>query len=108
MAILLHPAPGHAYLQAMHALLDGLHVPGFHADPETAVPQPKPAPGLLRRAFHILGEPDFAPEGHPGEWEIRRARHELEGMTDRELADIGISRGTIESAVRYSRDRQGD
>ncbi|MDE0050740.1 MAG: DUF1127 domain-containing protein [Rhodospirillales bacterium] len=34
-------------------------------------------------------------------WQERhRARRELESLTDRELADIGISRGCIDAAVR--------
>ena len=34
-------------------------------------------------------------------WQERhRARQELESLTDRELADIGISRGCIDAAVR--------
>ena len=106
MAILLHPTPGHPYLQALHTLFEGLHVPGFSAQAEA--PRPLPAQGLLQRAFHILGEPDFAPDTHVSEAEIRHACRELEGMTDRELADIGICRCTIETAVRYGRDRQGD
>lgn len=32
--------------------------------------------------------------------ENHRARRELQSLTDRELADIGISRGCIDAAVR--------
>ena len=36
-----------------------------------------------------------------GNWQERhRARCELERLTDRELADIGINRGCIDAAVR--------
>ena len=35
------------------------------------------------------------------EWRERnRARHELQRLSDRDLADIGLTRGSIESAVR--------
>ena len=37
-------------------------------------------------------------------WLRRRAMHQLARMDDRTLSDIGISRGEIEFAVRYSRD----
>ena len=34
-------------------------------------------------------------------WQERnRARHELQRLSDRDLADIGLSRSSIESAVR--------
>ena len=35
------------------------------------------------------------------EWRERnRARHELQRLSDRDLADIGLTRSSIESAVR--------
>ena len=34
-------------------------------------------------------------------WQERsRARHELQRLSDRDLADIGLTRGSIESAIR--------
>ena len=34
-------------------------------------------------------------------WQERnRARHELQRLSDRDLADIGLTRGSIESALR--------
>ena len=41
------------------------------------------------------------PEAAAEEQEIRRAIQELKQFSDRELHDIGISRGSIEHAVRY-------
>ena len=41
------------------------------------------------------------PEAVAREVELKRAVSELQGLNDRELNDIGISRCNIERAVRY-------
>ena len=51
--------------------------------------QPEPAPGLLRRALRAYVE-----------WRtLRSAVRTLQGMDDRILADIGMSRSDIQSVV---------
>jgi uncharacterized protein YjiS (DUF1127 family) len=36
-------------------------------------------------------------------WRLQRTRHELESLTDRELADIGLHRADIDLVVRQGR-----
>jgi len=51
--------------------------------------QPEPAPGLMRRALRAYVE-----------WRtLRSAVRSLQGMDDRILADIGMSRSEIQSVV---------
>jgi uncharacterized protein YjiS (DUF1127 family) len=54
-----------------------------------ATPATAPRPGLLARLRHAL--------------EMRRALREVRELDDRMLADIGISRGELERAVRGGR-----
>ncbi len=42
-------------------------------------------------------------ESHTAEHEIREAVAQLQAMSDRELSELGVSRGDIEYAVRYGR-----
>jgi hypothetical protein len=51
---------------------------------------------LLQMIDHILG---FSNE----EKEIRRAIRELRALSDRDLDDLGLSRSSIEAAVRNGR-----
>lgn len=39
---------------------------------------------------------------------IRRAVRELQSLSDRELHDLGIGRGTIKHAVMHGRDNEQD
>jgi uncharacterized protein YjiS (DUF1127 family) len=51
--------------------------------------QPEPAPGLIRRALRVYLE-----------WRtLRSAVRDLQGIDDRILADIGMSRSEIQSVV---------
>ena len=43
-------------------------------------------------------------ESGTSELALRRKANELHAMDDRELDDLGLSRGMIEHAVRYGRD----
>jgi uncharacterized protein YjiS (DUF1127 family) len=36
-------------------------------------------------------------------WRTQRTRHELESLTDRELADIGLHRADIDTVIRHGR-----
>ncbi len=59
------------------------HVSGFSA--AASAPRAAAAPGLLRAAIDAVLE-----------WPQRRAvRAELAALTDRELADVGLSRGDL-------------
>jgi uncharacterized protein YjiS (DUF1127 family) len=62
---------------------------------------PRPGAALLRLATPgaqrgVMGRLRLA-------WRQRQARHELEGLDDRMLRDIGVSRGEIGHVVRFGR-----
>jgi hypothetical protein len=46
-------------------------------------------------------------EAKTGEKEIRRAIHELNRLSDRELRELGLARSGIESAVRFGHPDRG-
>lgn len=51
---------------------------------------------LLRRGFRVLGQALAAVGGAVATWPRKRAAYQaLRGLTDRELADIGMTRGEI-------------
>lgn len=60
----------------------------------------RPAPGLFTRAAASAASFLF---GLRREWQLRQDRRALQDLDDRALADIGIGRGQVESAIRYGR-----
>ena len=45
--------------------------------------------------------------GLPAQWRARRAARNVHSLSDEMLHDIGLTRGEIDSAVRYGRARRG-
>ena len=54
-------------------------------------------PGRISAFFGILA----------AEWRARRAMRRIDSLSDEMLHDIGLTRGEIDSAVRYGRSRRG-
>lgn len=63
-----------------------------------AWPWHSPAPELAPLRFRQLGKVSADTDPHAD------AVHELQSISDKELSDLGISRGSIRQAVMYGRD----
>jgi len=68
----------------------------------TGVRKPSPSAAALDELKQVPGTLQVV-DGKRDSAEIKRAINELSSYSDRELAELGVTRGTIEESVRYGR-----